>query len=248
MQIFSPLEQFEIVPVLRITGDLFTITNSTVFGFLAVSATSFFLYLVTTRPTIIPNRWQSLAESLYGFVFDNCIKDILADKGNRYFPFIFTTFLFILSCNLFGMIPYTFTLTSHLAITFGLGLSTFIGINIIAFREHGLHFFSFFLPKGAPIGLAPFLVVIELISYVFRVMSLSIRLFANMMAGHTLLKILAGFGWMMLSAGGLIATASVFPVIVVVALTGLEFAIAFLQAYVWVVLVCIYLQDAINLH
>jgi F-type H+-transporting ATPase subunit a len=146
------------------------------------------------------------------------------------------------------MIPYCFTVTSHIIITFGFGMATFIGINIIAFREHGLHFLSFFVPKEAPAALVPFLVLIEFISYIFRVLSLSIRLFANMMAGHTLLKILAGFGWAMLSAGGIFYILSLFPVLVVFLLIGLELGIAILQAYVWTVLVCIYLNDAINLH
>ena len=117
------------------------------FRFISCKDYGFFLYLVTTQPTIAPNRWQSLAESLYSFVFDNCIKDVLAEKGNRYFPFIFTTFLFILSCNLFGMIPYTFTLTSHLAVTFGLGLATFIGINIIYVSRTWSSFFQFLSSK-----------------------------------------------------------------------------------------------------
>jgi F-type H+-transporting ATPase subunit a len=147
-----------------------------------------------------------------------------------------------------GMIPYTFTVTSHLIITFGLGLATFIGITIVALREHKLHFFAFFLPGGAPLAMAPFLVIIEFISYMFRGISLSIRLFANMMAGHTLLKILAGFSWTMLSLGGIFYVLQLFPLLVVFALTGLELGIAFLQAYVWTVLVCIYLNDAIHLH
>jgi len=183
----------------------------------------------------------------YEFIND-VIGDTIGKKGEKYFPFIYVTFLFIVVTNLVGMIPYCFTVTSHILVTFGFGLSTFIGINIVAFREHGLHFFSFFVPKEAPKALYPLLILIEVISYVFRVVSLSIRLFANMMAGHTLLKILAGFGWTMLSAGGIFYILHLFPVVIVFLLTGLELGIAVLQAYVWTVLICIYLNDAINLH
>jgi ATP synthase subunit 6 len=150
--------------------------------------------------------------------------------------------------NLVGMIPYSFTITSQLAVTFTFGAATFIGVNIIAARQHGLHFLSFFLPKDAPIALWPLLVPIELISYFFRVVSLSVRLFVNMMAGHALLKILAGFAWTMIGMGGLMLLASGFPILVLIVLTGMELGIAMLQAYVWTVLVCIYLNDAINLH
>lgn len=242
MLILSPLEQFEVVPLLP-----FNITNSTIFTILAITTFTLFLYFGTYNSTLVPNRWQTVAELLYGFVYD-IISDTLGDKGVRYFPFIFVTFTFILSCNLLGMIPYTFTVTSHIIITFSLGLATFAGINIIAFRTHGLHFLSFFLPKEAPLALAPFLVMLEFVSYIFRVFSLSIRLFANMMAGHSLLKILAGFAWTMLSLGSIFYILHLFPLAVVFALTGLEFGIAFLQAYVWTVLVCIYLNDALALH
>ena len=150
--------------------------------------------------------------------------------------------------NLIGMIPYSFTITSQLAITFAFGMVTFLGVNIIAVRQHGLHFLSFFLPKDAPMALWLLLVPIEIISYVFRVISLSVRLFVNMMAGHALLKILAGFAWTMIGIGGIMYVAAGFPLIVLIVLTGMELGIALLQAYVWTVLVCIYLNDAINLH
>jgi len=146
------------------------------------------------------------------------------------------------------MIPYSFTVTSHIIVTFGLALGIFIGINVIGFSYHGLHFFSLFLPQGAPLALSPFLVLIELISYVFRVISLAVRLFANMMSGHALLKIISGFVWTMMSMGGLMIIVSLLPLAIIFALTGLELAIAFLQAYVFTLLVCIYLNDAIHLH
>ena len=240
--VHTPLEQFEIIPLLP-----FNITNATVFTVLAITTFSLLLHFGTYNSTLVPNRWQSVIELLYGIILD-MVQDTLGEAGVRYFPFIFTTFTFILSCNLLGMIPYTFTVTSHILITFSLGLATFTGINIIAFRKHGLHFLSFFLPKDVPFVLIPFLVVLEFVSYIFRVFSLSIRLFANMMAGHTLLKILAGFAWTMLSVGGIFYVLHLFPLAIVFALTGLELGIAFLQAYVWTILVCIYLNDAIVLH
>jgi len=196
---------------------------------------------------IIPVRKQAFVESIYEFVY-TLVYENIGSKGNKYFPFIFVLFIYILACNLLGMIPYSFTVTSHIIVTFFLSLSIFISVTIIGFMHHGIHFFSFFLPSGSPIVLAPFLVVIELISYTSRAFSLAIRLFANMMSGHSLLKILAGFAWTMLSVGGIFYFIQLVPLIVVFAITGLELGIACLQAYVFTVLTCIYLNDSINLH
>jgi ATP synthase subunit 6 len=205
-------------------------------------------FLVTLlKSKVVPNRWQSVSEMIYEFT-QGMLFEALGEKGSRFLPFIFTTFIFIFFCNIFGMIPYTFTVTSHIIFTFGFGMTTFIGLNIIGLKRHGFHFFSLFLPPGAPLVLSPLLVPIELISYVFRVVALSVRLFANMMAGHTLLKILATFAWKMLAAGGIFLVIQLFPMIVIVAITGLELAIAFLQAYVWTTLTCLYLSDVVNLH
>lgn len=247
--ITTPLEQFEILPLFTlILGEKFAITNATFFLFVVARVILSILYLGRAyRATLLPNRWQALVEFLYEFVLDR-VQDTIGAKGYKYFPWIFVTFIFILTCNRRGRIPYTFTVTSHIIITFGFGRATFIGVNIVAFREHGLHFFSFFVPKEAPAALRPFLILIEFISYVFRVVSLSVRLFANRRSGHTLLKILAGFSWTRISLGGIFYVLQLFPLAVVFALTGLELGIAFLQAYVWTILVCIYLNDAINLH
>jgi ATP synthase subunit 6 len=247
--ISTPLEQFEIVPLWSFgLGEKLAFTNSSFFLCVILFTISAVMYLgITHQAMIIPTRWQSLIESTYEFVY-GMISDTIGAKGEKYFPFIYVTFIFIVASNLVGMTPYCFTVTSHILITFSLGMATFVGINIVAFREHGLHFLSFFLPQEAPLALSPLLVMIESISYIFRVFSLSIRLFANMMAGHTLLKILAGFAWTMLSAGGIFYVLHLFPLVVVFALTGLELGIAALQAYVWTVLVCIYLADAIHLH
>ena len=146
------------------------------------------------------------------------------------------------------MIPYSFTVTSHIAVTLALATMAFVGINVIGIKTHGFHMLSLFLPSGAPIALAPLLIAIELVSYSFRVISLALRLFANMMSGHCLLKILAGFGWTMLSSGGVLSVIHIMPLLVIFAIIGLELSIAFLQAYVFTVLLCIYLNDAISLH
>ena len=250
MYFFSPLEQFSINKIIPIfIGVLdFSITNSTLLVILSCSC-AFFLYSsVITGSRIIPTPWQIIVESLYEFIFYNVLSENIKKNGSLYFPFLFTIFSFILFCNLLGMIPYSFTVTSHIVITLGLALMSFVGINIIGIRTHGFHMLSLFLPSGAPLALAPLLVMIEIVSYSFRVVSLALRLFANMMSGHCLLKILAGFAWTMLSAGGVLTLIHILPLIVIFAIVGLELAIAFLQAYVFTVLLCIYLNDAISLH
>ena len=248
--LFSPLEQFSIISLLplRIGNIYFSFTNSSLF-LLFTTALVFTLFQMVTQNGgfLIPSRWQSFVEMIYQFVV-SLVDEQIGGKGGKFFPLIFTLFVFLLFTNLIGMIPYSFTATSHLVVTFGLSLSLFIGVTIVGFQIHGLHFFSFLLPKGAPLILAPLLVVLELVSYCFRAVSLGVRLFANMMAGHTLVKILSGFAWTMLSVGGILGVASVIPFAVVFALTGLEIGVACLQAYVFTILICIYLNDSINLH
>ena len=247
----SPLEQFaihSIIPI-RIGNVYLSFTNSSLF-LLATVGLLWLLFSMITKNggRLVPTRWQTLVEMIYTFVTGLVDSQIGAKSGKKYFPLIFTTFVFLLISNLIGMIPYSFTTTSHLVVTFGLSLSLFIGVTQVGFENHGLHFFSFLLPKGAPLILAPLLVVLELVSYAFRAISLGVRLFANMMAGHTLVKILCGFSWTMLSVGGALTLPSVLPFAVVFALTGLEIGVACLQAYVFTILTCIYLNDAINLH
>lgn len=245
----SPLEQFEIIKIIPIRfGDLdLSFTNSSFFCLLISVIIILFILFSTTNRTIIPNNWQSISENLYEFTY-SLVQENIGKAGKQYFPFIFTVFLFILFANLIGMIPYSFTVTSHIIITFSLSLSIFIGVTIIGFVKHKLHFFSILLPSGTPTILAFYLVVIELVSYVARAFSLGVRLFANMMSGHSLLKILAGFSWSMLSIGGIFYLLSIIPLIVVFAVTGLEIGIALLQAYVFTALTCLYINDAINLH
>src|ERR1700740_1136349 len=214
----SPLSQFNINPILSFyLGwiDL-SFTNSS----LAILGACFFFILFVTvsasAATVIPTRWQSVLELLYEFIY-NLIQEQIGSKGNKYFPFVFTLFIFILFSNVLGMIPYNFTPTSHITITIGLSLAIWVGVTLLGLVTHGFHFFSLFLPSGVPLWLAPLIVIIEIISYVMRALSLGIRLAANMFAGHTLLKILAGFAWKMFTIGGIIAVAGLAPLGVVFA-------------------------------
>ena len=245
----SPLEQFEIVTIipLNLLGYNFSFTNSSLFLLMAASLLVLKISLSFHKSSLIPNRWQSIKESTYE-VTSNMVQENLGSKGEYYFPFIFVLHLLLLTCNLIGMVPYTFTVTSHIAFTFGLALSIFIGINIIGIQTHGVKFFALFLPRGVPLIIVPLLITIEFISYIVKVFTLSIRLFANMTSGHTLLKIIAGFAWTMLSAGGLLAFLHLIPLALLLALVGLELGIAGLQAYVFTLLTCIYLNDVLDMH
>ncbi|MBI2586251.1 MAG: F0F1 ATP synthase subunit A [Rhodospirillales bacterium] len=238
----SPLAQFEIkrwVPIQ--VGDIdVSFTNSATFMALTVIGVSAFLVLGMRRHALVPGRWQSMAELSYVFIA-NLVKDTVGTEGRPYFPFIFTVFMFVLFGNLFGMVPYGFTFTSHIVVTFTMAIVVFMGVTVIALIKHKLHFFTFFMPPGVPLIMAPLLVPIEIISYLSRPVSLSVRLFANMLAGHTLLKVFAGF----VVALGLFGA---FPLAFIVALTALEIVIAFLQAFVFTILTCLYLNDALHLH
>ena len=215
-------------------------TNSAAFMAIAVVTATMVIVLGMRRHALVPGRWQSIAELSYLFVA-NIVRDTVGSEGRGYFPFIFTLFLFVLAGNMLGMIPYGFTYTSHIIVTFTLAVAIFVGVTVIGFIKHGVHFFGFFLPPGTPLLMAPLAVPIEAISYFSRPISLSVRLFANMLAGHTLMKVFAGF----------VVSLGVFgfvPFLFVFALTGLELLIAFLQAYVFTVLTCLYLNDALHLH
>jgi len=247
---YTPLEQFTIICLIpmHIGSFYISFTNSSFFMGLPVVLSLILLSLVTSNGgTYLPNKWQSFVEIVHAFVV-SLVHEQIGDKGQKYFPLIFVLFTFLLTSNLIGMVPYGFTTTSHFIVTFGLSVSLFIGVTIIGFHTHGIHFFSLFLPPGAPLGLAPFLVIIEVVSYGFRAISLGVRLFANMLAGHTLVKILSGFAWSMMSFGGALQIAAVIPFVIVWALMFLEIGVACLQAYVFAILTCIYLNDAIHLH
>jgi F-type H+-transporting ATPase subunit a len=238
----SPLEQFRIKPLvdLQIGGLDASFTNSSLMMVITVTLIGAFLALSVKRGALVPGRLQSISELIYEFVA-KLIEETVGHHGRRYFPIIFTLFVFVLIGNMLGMIPYSFTFTSHIAVTFAMALVVFVAVTILGFAKHGAHFFSFFVPPGAPIFMWPLLIPIEIISYLSRPVSLSVRLFANMLAGHTLLKVFAGFV-VALGAAGIV------PLAFIVALTGLEILIAFLQAYVFTILTCLYINDALHLH
>ena len=238
----SPLEQFVIKPIVpvEIGGVDVSFTNSALFMTIAVLVATVFLVLGMRRSDIVPGRWQAAVELSYDFIA-GLLRDTVGAEGRKYFPIIFTLFIFVLLGNLLGMVPYSFTFTSHIVVTFTMAIMIFIGVTILGFVRHGMHFFSFFAPPGTPVFMLPLLVPIEIISYLSRPISLSVRLFANMLAGHTLIKVIAGFI-------ALLGVAGVLPFALVVALTGLEILIAFLQAYVFAILTCLYINDAIHLH
>ncbi len=243
----SPLEQFYIKPIvpIEIGGVDLSFTNSSAWMVAAVVAASAFLTFGARRRALVPGRWQVMAEMSYEFIA-NMIRDNVGDAGRRFFPYIFTLFMFILFGNLLGLIPYSFTFTSHVIVTGALAVMVIVAVTGVGIARHGLHFFSFFVPSGVPWPMMPLMIPIEIISYLSRPVSLSIRLFANMMAGHTMMKVFAGFvvplGAATLGIGGLA------PIAMDVALTAFELLVAFLQAYVFTVLTCLYLNDALHLH
>ena len=245
----SPVEQFTIKALyaLSLFGYDISFTNSSLFMVFAVLLSSGFLFFAMRPASIIPGRLQCLAEMMYEFVA-NILDSNVGKEGKPYFPFVFTLFLFILFSNLLGLIPYSYTVTSQIIVTFAMAFTIFIGVTLIGLFKHGLHFFSFFVPLGASKPLIPLLVLIEVISYLIRPVSLSVRLFANMLAGHTMLKVFAGLAVMMSGAGGIMVAGSALPLIAIIGLTGLELLVALLQAYVFTILTCMYLNDALHLH
>ena len=239
----SPLDQFEINPLVNfeVGGVDLAFTNSPVSMVITVLFITLFLTLTVNPRSIVPSRMQLISELCYNFIAQ-LLNDTVGDQGKRYFPFVFSIFMFVLIGNMVGMIPYQFTFTSHIIVTFALAAVVFIGVTILGFVNHGIRFFTFFYIPGVPFYMHPLLIPIEVISYLSRPISLSVRLFANMLAGHTLLKVFAGFVVSMPFFTG------VLPLTFIVALTGLEILIAFLQAYVFAILTCLYINDAYHLH
>lgn len=239
----GPMDQFEIKPLvpLEAFGFDISITNATVWLAIVTLSLLLFQHFALRGATIVPNKLQLVLELSYDFI-TNMLDESVGRKGKRYAPFLFTVFMFILFSNLLGMLPYGFTVTSHFAITLTLALFFFIIITIIGFVNHGLKFLSLFLPEGAPIVLAPLLIFLELVSYLARPFTLALRLFLNMTAGHVVLKVFAGF------SAGLGIYLGVFPALFNVLFVGFEFFVATLQAYIFTVLLCVYLNDSINLH
>lgn len=246
----DPMYQFEIKRYLplEIFGVDASFTNSASIMLLAVLVAGGFLFFSTRGRALVPGRMQSIAEICYEFVA-NMVRDNVGTAGLKYFPLVFTLFVFILACNMLGMLPlgkYTFTPTSHIIVTFALAMLVFLTVTIVGFAKHGLGFLKLFVPSGVPAVLLPLMVVIELISYLTRPISLSVRLFANMLAGHTMLKVFASF--VVALGANFWVVGGIPPLAFMVGLTGLEVLVAFLQAYVFAVLTCIYLNDAVNMH
>jgi len=246
----SPMEQFvitKIVPI-EVAGYDLSFTNASLWMVLAVAAASLFLVLGVRRDGIVPGRLQSVVELIYDFVRQKTVLDAMGEEGMKFFPFIFTLFSFILFTNFLGLIPYSFTVTSHIIVTFAMAITVFAIVIGIGLWTHGLRFFSLFVPSGAPLWIMPIIVPIEIISFLSRPISLSVRLAANMVAGHTMLKVFAGFIVTMLGAGGVLAFLSIAPLLAGVAVTALEVLVAAIQAWVFALLTCIYLNEAVHLH
>ena len=245
-----PMEQFEVRPLIehplfQIAGHNIYFTNQSLFMVIVVAAASLFLTLAMGGGRMVPSRVQSMAEMSYEFVA-NMIHSSAGDDGLKFFPFIFTTFIFVLFCNVFGMVPWSFTVTSQIAITFAMTAFIIAMVIVVGFMKHGLGFLKLFVPH-APWYLLILLVPIEVISFFTRLVSLSVRLFANMLAGHTMLAVFAGFV-VMLGAAGALAPLALAPMLLIVAIMLLELLVAFLQAYVFAILTCIYLNEALHLH
>ena len=251
--IISPLDQFEI-------RDLFSF-NANLLGNLHLSLTNIGLYLTisifiiltysllsTNNNKIIPNNWSISQESIYATVHGIVINQINSNKGQMFFPLMYVLFVFILINNLIGLVPYSFASTSHFVLTFSLSFTIVLGATILGFQRHGLKFFSLFVPSGCPLALLPLLVLIEFISYLSRNVSLGLRLAANILSGHMLLSILSGFTYNIMTSGILFFFLGLIPLAFIIAFSGLELAIAFIQAQVFVVLACSYIKDGLDLH
>lgn len=243
----DPIHQFHINKLidLQIGGLDFSFTNSSLFMVVTVVLTGAFLVLTTSSRGLVPGRMQSVSEMAYEFVA-NMLRDAAGSHGMKFFPLVFSLFMFVLVANLLGMFPYFFTITSHIIVTFALAMLVILTVVVYGFMKHGIGFLKLFVPSGVPAVLTPLVVAIEVISFLSRPVSLSVRLFANMLAGHITLKVFAGFVVSLGAMGGIGIAGAVLPLLMAVALTGLEFLVAFLQAYVFAVLTCMYLNDALH--
>jgi F-type H+-transporting ATPase subunit a len=244
----DPIHQFEIKNFFvlgHIGGHEIAFTNSALYMVIALTIISLLMLGATASRALVPGRMQSIAEISYEFVA-NTLRQSAGTEGMKFFPLVFTLFMFILTVNVLGLIPYTFTVTSHIIITVSLALLVFVTVIVYGFWKNGLHFFKLFVPSGIPIVILPLVTFIEILSFISRPISHSVRLFANMLAGHITLKVFAGFVTMLGTAGFLGWMGAVLPLGLTVALTALELLVAFLQAYVFAILTCIYLNDAIH--
>jgi F-type H+-transporting ATPase subunit a len=237
----SPIEQFQITPIIPAIN----FTNSSLFMIGAAALIVGGFMVATRKRALIPGRGQSIAEVLHDFVAGT-LTDATGKEGMKFFPLVFSLFMFVFTANMLGMIPGFFTVTSHIIVTFALAILVIGTVVVYGLVKHGAHFFGLFVPSGVPVWLLPFIVVIEVISFLSRPVSLSLRLFANMLAGHIALKVFGGFVVALLGAGGALTILAPLPLIMAVALMALEFLVAALQAYVFTVLTCIYLNDALH--
>jgi F-type H+-transporting ATPase subunit a len=246
----SPLEQFEVTSLLGLNAPIFgylnlTLTNLALYSALILLLIISLHYMGNNDTKLLPSKWSIALESLFASV-NSMVREQIGKEV--YLPFIYSLFFFILIANLFGNVPYSFTITSSVIVSIGLSFTIFIGVTILGLSIHRLHFFSYFIPSGTPLALVPLLVLIELLSYIARAGSLGIRLFANIVAGHTLLKILSTFLYQMFSGSLIVAVLTLIPFSIFIALIGLEIAVSFIQAYVLTILTCSYIKDAIELH
>jgi F-type H+-transporting ATPase subunit a len=241
------LGQFKLQGSIGTIGDVIYFSQSNTMMLVTAALTLGILYVGMRAHRVVPDRMQSLAELCYDFVYNMCI-DQIGPEGRRYFPFVFTIFFFVLFGNLTGLLPFAFTYTSHIAVTGALAVMVVVVVTVVAIQIHGWKFFTYFFPHGAPVILAPLIIPVEIISYLSRMVSLSIRLFANMVAGHVMFEVFASFIIMLAAAGTFGTVLAVGPLALNVVLMGFELLVACLQAYVFAILTCIYLHDAVHLH
>ena len=249
----SPLDQFEVRDLFSLKANIlgnmnFSLTNIGLYLTISTLIILTYSLLASNNNKIIPNNWLISQESIYATVHSIVVNQINPTRGQIYFPFIYGLFIFILVNNLVGLVPYSFASTSHFVLTFWISFTVVLGATILGFQRHGLRFFSLFVPSGCPLGLLPLLVIIEFISYLSRNVSLGLRLGANILSGHMLLSILSGFTYNIMTSGILFFFLGLIPLAFIIAFSGLELAIAFIQAQVFVVLTCSYIKDGLDLH
>jgi len=251
--ILSPLDQFEIRNLFSINisflgNSYFSLTNIGLYIIISFILIIIYSLLAINNNKITPNNWSISQETIYSTVHSIVINQINTNKGQIYFPFIYALFVFILINNLIGLVPYSFATTSHFILTFSISFTIVLGATILGFQKHGVHFFSLFVPAGCPLGLLPLLVLIEFISYLSRNISLGLRLAANILSGHMLLSILSGFTYNIMSSGFIFFFVGLLPLAFIIAFSGLELGISFIQAQVFAVLTCSYIKDGLDLH
>ena len=248
----SPLEQFEVTSLVGFNAPIFgylnlTLTNLALYSFLVLFLVISLHIIANNNTKLVPSKWSIALESSFASV-NSMVRDQIGSRNEVYLPFIYSLFFFVLIANLIGNVPYSYTITTSIIVTLGLSFTILIGVTILGLYIHKLEFFSFFIPSGTPLALVPLLVLIELLSYSARAFSLGVRLFANMCAGHTLLKILSTFLYQMFSGSVVVAIFALVPFALFIALIGLELAVSFIQSYVFCILTSSYIRDAIELH